>query len=163
MTQGITQTQPGDKLWGYIERHSPQTVQYMTDPSDDGDYRCFVAVDEHDAFMGLCVVDIGRLGFGPLADQTVACLENILVLEGHRRRGTGSALLQTALAAAWELGSAHVWWTVEYENTGAIGFYLANGAVFIAEEDPDSEAPERYYTVVIPNPKRHETTQMPTR
>ena len=78
-----------------------------------------------------------------------------------QKHGIGSALLQTALSAAWESGAAHVWWTVGYENTPAIGFYLENGAVFIAEEDPDAESPERYYTVVIQNPRTRQRNPMP--
>lgn len=148
----IVQTLPGDNLWRHIERYSPQTVQYIADPDDTGDYRCFVAVDGHDEFMGLCVVDICRLGFGPLKDQTVACLENILVSKEYRRQGLGSRLLEAALMSAWKSHVAYVWWTVDYANTGAIAFYRANGALFIAEEDPGAEVPERYYTALIPNP-----------
>ena len=159
MTYRLTQTRPGDELWPCIERHSAQTVRYLANPNDVGDYHCFVAVDEDDAFMGLCIVSICRLGFGPLAEQTVACLENILVVEAHRRHGIGSTLLQKALSAAWESGAAHVWWTVEYENTSAIDFYVANGAVFIAEEDPDDKDPERYYTVVVPSPRNSGETK----
>lgn len=153
----ITQTRPGDEFWHHIQCHSPQTVGYIADPNDHGDYRCFVALDPADTFLGLCIIDIGRLGFGPLADQRVACLENILVREDQRRQGTGAALLRSALALAWQEGADHVWWTVGYENTEAIAFYHAMGAAFIAEEDPDAEAPERYYTAVIQNPGKGRT------
>jgi GNAT superfamily N-acetyltransferase len=152
MGHEITQTRPGDRHWAHIERHSRQTVGYIADPNDTGDYRCFVATDERNAFMGLCIIALNPLGFGPLAEQTVACLENMLVDKDHRGQGIGSALLRTALAAAWEQGAAHVWWTVEYENTGAIAFYLANGAAFIPQEDAGTDGPERYYTCVIANP-----------
>ncbi len=36
---------------------------------DRGDYRCFVAVNAQDAFIGLGIVDLAPLGFGPLAKQ----------------------------------------------------------------------------------------------
>ena len=45
-----------------------------------------------------------------------------------------------------------VWWTVDYVNAAALASYQSNRAVFIAEEDPQAEQPEKYYTVVIPNP-----------
>ena len=153
MRPQIKQTQPTDRFWSFIERYSPQTVRYMAYPNDRGDYRCFVAVDEDDTFAGLCIIDIHALGFGPLAAQFVACLENILVADERRRQGIGSALLHKALTSAWETGAAHAWWSVDYDNTGAIGFYQANGAVFVANEDPDADEPERYYTAVIPNPR----------
>ena len=152
MPHRIVETRPGDGLWAHIERYSPQTVGYIADPSDEGDYRCFVAVDAASGFLGLCIIDVHRLGFGPPAEQTVACLENMLVDENCRRGGVGSALLRTALAAAWNAGAAHVWWTVGYGNPGAIAFYLANGAAFIAEEDPGSDEPG-YYTCVIARPR----------
>jgi len=147
----ITETHAKDALWGYIERYSAQTVGYMADPKDGGDYRCFAALGPHDEFVGLAIVELGRLGFGPLADQLVGCLENILVLEPYRRQGIGTALLQRILRTAWESQARHVWWTVEYDNAAAIGLYQRIGAVFIAEEDPEAEKPERYYTVVVPN------------
>ena len=154
MPHHIQETHPGDALWQHIEAYSPQTVGYIADPDDRSDYRCFVATDDADAFAGLCIVALAPLGFGPLAGRTVACLENILVAESHRRGGTGSALLGAALDAAWNAGAGWVWWTVEYENDKAIAFYAKNGAAFIPEEDLDTEPPERYYTAVIVNPDR---------
>jgi GNAT superfamily N-acetyltransferase len=152
MAYRVTQTRPGDGLWRHIEQHSPQTVRYMADPEDRGDYRCFVALSARDEFIGLSIVDIGRLGFGPLADRPVACLENVLTLEPHRRQGVGTALLCAGLDAAWESDARHVWWTVDYGNVTAIAFYNSVGAAFIAEEDPQADEPERYYTVVVASP-----------
>jgi len=169
MRYRVIQTQSGDGLWRHIERHSPQTVGYMADPNDEGDYQCFVALDAQGRFAGLSIVAIGRLGFGPLADRTVGCLENIFVPMPYRRGGIGSALFEKALDAAWQAGAVHVWWTIDYENSAAIAFYLSRGAVFIAEEDPAADHPEQYYTVVVANPDRragmpsaHKTVQ-PTR
>ena len=158
----ITEAQREGRLWGHIERYSPQTARYMADPKDDGDYRCFVATGKDDEFIGLCVVDLGPLGLGPLADQMVGCLENILVVEPYRRRGIGTALLREVLSAAWKSHARHVWWTVDYENIAAIAFYQSNGAVFIAEEDPQAENPEKYYKVLVSNsdmPMRHTDCQ----
>jgi GNAT superfamily N-acetyltransferase len=148
----ITETRMGQRNWECIERYSAQTVGYINDPQDDGDYRCFVAVGPSEEFIGLCIVDLGRLALGPLAAQWVGCLENILVQEAYRRQGIGTALLQAALTAAWKTGARCVWWTVEYTEAAALAFYERNGAVFIAEEDPQAEHPEKYYTVVITNP-----------
>jgi hypothetical protein len=124
----------------------------MGDPSDRGDYRCFIALAARDDFAGLCIIAVAPLGFGPLADQTVACLENILVPTRYRRQGIGTALLQRGLGAAWQSGAAHLWWTAEYENLAAIAFYKCGGAVFIAEEDPASDKPQKCYAVVVANP-----------
>ncbi len=152
MRYRVIQTEPGHELWRHIERHSPQTVGYMADPNEEGDYRCFVALDGQGRFAGLSIVAIGRLGFGPLANQTVGCLENILVLRSCRRQGIGSALFQKALEAAWQAHAVQVWWTIGYQNRVAIAFYRSRGAIFIAEEDPASDSPEQYYTVVVANP-----------
>ncbi len=152
MRYRVIHTEPGHELWQYIEQHSPQTSGYMSDPHDEGDYRCFVALDAQGRFAGLSIIAIGRLGFGPLANQTVACLENILVPRSCRRKGIGSALFQKALEAAWQAHAVQVWWTIGYQNRAAIAFYLSRGAIFIAEEDPASHNPEQYYTVVVANP-----------
>jgi GNAT superfamily N-acetyltransferase len=153
----IVQTRAEDCLWRYIERYSPQTVRYIADPKDHGDYRCFVAVGTADEFIGLGIVDLGPLALGPLAEQTVGCLENILVLEQYRRQRIGTALLQALLSIAWQSHARHVWWTVDYGNITAIAFYQCNGAVFIAEEDSQADDPQKYYTVVIPNPALYTT------
>ncbi len=150
----IVETSPGDGFWRHIQRYSPQTVGYIADPGDQADYRCFVAVAADGEFLGLSVVAVAPLGFGPLADRTVACLENILVAEGQRKRGIGSELLRAVLAASWQAGAEHIWWTVEYENVPAIRFYHANGATFFPEEDSASPVPEPYYLAVIQNPSR---------
>ncbi len=154
MNYQISETAPGDELWSYIEHYSPQTLRYIASASPHSSYRCFIANHAEQQFLGLSIVEIGPLGFGPLAARTVGCLENILVLEPHRRRGIGTALVRAALQAAWAAGACHVWWTVPYENEGAIAFYSSLGALFIAEEDPDSPTPEKYYTVVLPGPNR---------
>ncbi len=152
MQYRVIQTGPGHELWRHIERRSPQTIGYMADPKDEGDYRCFVALDGKGRFAGLSIVAIARLGFGPLANQTVGCLENIFVRRSCRRQGIGSALFQRVLETAWQAHAVQVWWTVGYRDRAAIAFYLSGGAVFIAEEDPASDNPERYYTVVVANP-----------
>lgn len=154
MDNRIVETCPGDEHWRHIQRHSPQTVGYIADPADQAEYRCFVAVDADGEFLGLSIVAISPLGFGPLADRTVACLESMLVSEAHRKQGIGGALLLRALAASWQAGAEHVWWTVEYENVPAIRFYHANGATFFPEEDSASPVPEPYYLAVIQNPNR---------
>jgi len=149
----ILRTETGDELWHHIAEHSPQHVQYIADPNDLGNYHCLVAVDSDQTFQGLCIIDVGPMRFGPLADETAGFLENILVPEPFRRQGIGSALLRAALQFAWQAGARHVRWTVDYENAAAISFYRSNGAVFIPEEDPQAENPEKYYTVVVVNPR----------
>ena len=111
LSSGLKHFWEGDGLWQHIERHSLQTVGYMADPKDGGDYQCFVALDAQGSFARLSIVAIGRLGFGSLADQAVGCLENIFVPTPYRRGGIGSALFEKALDAAWQAGAVHVWWS----------------------------------------------------
>lgn len=152
MDYQIIPTQPGDALWHYVAAYSSQTIGYIDDQHDGGRYHCFLAIGTDDAFIGLCIIDIGPMRIGPLAAETVGFLENILVLPPYRRRGIGAALLHTVLKLAWEEGARHVRWTVDYEGDG-LPFYRKLGCAFIPEEDPQSESPERYYTVVAVNPQ----------
>jgi GNAT superfamily N-acetyltransferase len=151
MDYTIIQVSVGDPFWSHVAEHSPQTVQYMADPNDGGNYHCFLAMGADNAFLGLSIVDVGPMHFGPLADETTGFLENILVLPAYRRQGIGTDLLQAALDNAWEAGARHVRWTVGYEDEG-LPFYHKLGFAFVPEEDPQNEHPERYYTVVAVNP-----------
>lgn len=156
MEYRISQSKADDALWRHVAERSPQTTRWLKDSADRGNYHCFVATGPGDAFMGLCVIDVGPMRFGPLAQETVGFLEDVLVLPPYRRRGIGTALLCAALDFAWRQGCRHVRWTVGYEDEG-LPFYRALGFVFIPEEDPGSESPERCYTVVAVNPQAAQT------
>lgn len=149
----IVESKAGDSLWAHVAEHSPRTIRWIEDSKDDGDYHCFVATGDQDEFLGLCVIDIGSMYFGPLADRMVGFLEEALVLEPYRRKGIGTALVRAALSFAWQCGADHVRWTVDYQSTESIAFSQSIGVAFVPEEDPDAEQPEKYYTVVAINPK----------
>ena len=146
----IIDVSKNDPAWQFIRRHSPQTVGYSENESD-ACYFFFAATDSSDECLGLCVIEVGPMPFGPLAGEVTAWLEDILVLEAHRRRGIATALMHAALRRAWSQGARHMQWTVPYENLTAIAFYRKMGALFIPEEDPSSPNPERYYTAIMPN------------
>jgi GNAT superfamily N-acetyltransferase len=148
----IKQATPGDRFWQHVAEHAPQVARWLDDPNDDGNYTCFVATAPDGAFFGLSVVDIGEMGFGPLAELMVGFLEDVLVLPPHRRQGIGTALLRTALNAAWACGASYVRTTVDYDAE-ALAFYRALGFAFIPEEDPDSQSPQKCYTAVAVNPR----------
>jgi len=143
---------PGSDEWGGVAKLFARAVAWSEGPKDTGDYHFLVATDETGLLLGGCVIDIGPMGFGPLAEETVGFLENIEVLDEHRRKGVGKALLRAALDLAWERGARSVRWTVDYDNTAGIGLYSSLGLAFVPEEDPDAEAPERCYTVIAANP-----------
>jgi ribosomal protein S18 acetylase RimI-like enzyme len=95
------------------------------------------------------------MGFGPLAKEPIGYLEDIEVLEEHRRKGIGSALLRAVLEAAWDAGAQHVRWTVDYNNEEGLGFYHSLGLALCPEEDPDAKEPLKQYLVVATNPKNY--------
>lgn len=55
-------------------------------------------------------------------------LEDIFVVEGHRHRGIGTALLSHVVRLARDRGYGRVEWTTLLWNTPAIEFYEAMGA-----------------------------------
>jgi len=143
---------PKSSVWPGMVELFPRQVAWSADPADTGDYQFLAAVDEAGCFLGGCVIGIGPMGFGPLADETIGFLENIEVIEEYRRKGVGKALLRAALDFAWKRGARNVRWTVDYDNPAGIALYSSLGLAFVPEEDPDAEVPEKCYTVVAPNP-----------
>ena len=150
----VVQVQPGEALWPKVAALFPRVMRWMQDPRDGGDYRFFAATDGRGAFLGASVMDVGPMHFGPLSDVTIGFLEDIHVLEPHRRKGVGTALLRATLEHAWVTGCQNVRWTVEYGNQAGIALYESMGCGFVPEEDPDAEQPLKCYTVVAINPKR---------
>jgi len=59
----------GDPLWLLVCEHFPRSVEWLHNPNDDGDYHFFLAVAPQGAFLGGAVIDIGPIGFGPLAGR----------------------------------------------------------------------------------------------
>lgn len=149
----VTQCSPSDPLWPQIAEMFPRAIKWLDDPNDDGNYHFFAATDDDGAFVGGSVIDIGNLRFGPLSDMQIGFLEDIQVSTPHRRQGVGTALLRAVLNLAWECGAQNVRFTVDYDNTAGIALYKSMGFAFVPEEDPDSENPEKCYTVVTVNPK----------
>ncbi len=151
MSFTVKQVHESDLLWHPLAAEFPEAVAWFEDPEDEGDYRFFAASDGGE-FIGGCVIDISPLGFGPLAGRMAGFLEDISVLEDHRRKGIGTALLVAGLGLAWDLGADHVRWKVDYDNAAAIALYEKTGAAFIPDEDPDSTEPRKRYTVVTVRP-----------
>jgi [ribosomal protein S18]-alanine N-acetyltransferase len=74
----------------------------------------------------------------PGAPGDTVDLHRIAVRADHRRRGVGTALLETALASVREEGAQRVLLEVGAENHGAIAFYEA-------EECTEIDRRPRYY------------------
>jgi ribosomal protein S18 acetylase RimI-like enzyme len=144
---------PNDDVWRGIAGLFPRAVGWSEDPDDTGSYHFFAATDDAGRFLGGSVIDIGPMGLGPLAETTIGFLEDIEVLEAHRRKGVDKALLRAALRLAWERGAMNVRWSVDYENAAGIALYASMGFAFVPEEDPDARHPQKCYTVVAANPE----------
>ena len=140
-------------VWREIAALFGRAVAWAEDPGDTGSYHFLAATDEAGSFLGGSVIDISPMGFGPLAETTVGFLEDIEILGAHRRKGVGKELLRAVLNFAWKHGAASVRWNVDYENAAGIALYSRPGLAFVPDEDPDSEHPEKCYTVVAANPE----------
>jgi GNAT superfamily N-acetyltransferase len=150
----ILESDESSALWPQVVQHFPDVERWKEEPRDDsGSYRCFAAVGSGEELLGLGIIDIGALAFGPLADRTIGFLEDIRVLEPHRRQGIGKALLRHVLSFAWQRGAENVRWDLDYDNAAGIALSCAVGAAFVPEEDPEAEHPDKCYTVVAVNPK----------
>ena len=150
----IQTTQPGDAIWPQAAALFPDAVGWLDDQTDGGDYRFLAATDDDGTLLGASVVEIGDLVFGPMSDVPAGFLEGIEVLDAHRRKGIGGALLRATLDLAWQCGCESVRSTVDYDNGAALALYRSQGMGFIPEEDPDAAQPEHCYAIVAINPKR---------
>ena len=157
MNVQIRQTTPGDALWPLVAGLFPRAIGWMNDPNGNGDYRFFAATGDAGTFLGGSVIDIGRMGLGPLSETIIGFLEDIEVLEPHRRKGVGTDILRATLYHAWQSGCHSVRWIVDYQNEAGIALYQKCGLGFVPDEDPDAEQPEKQYTVVAINPERVKT------
>jgi ribosomal protein S18 acetylase RimI-like enzyme len=63
-------------------------------------------------------------------DQGLAWLHHLIVSPGHRREGTGTALLARGLQHARQLGLSHAMTVVQSKNYPAIKFLERNGFAF---------------------------------
>ena len=147
----VVEVRAGDRFWDAVCGACPGVARWTADGKDDGSYHCFAAVRPGE-FLGAAVIDVGPMGFGPLADDTVGFLEDIEVEAEHRRSGVGTALLASVLDRAWDLGALSVRWTVDSANAAGIGLYRAVGAAFVPDEDPGAAEPQKRYTVVLQRP-----------
>ena len=152
----IREANPDDVAWPQVAALFPKAVGWLNGATDKGDYRFLVAIDESDNLLGASVVDIGNLVFGPLSKVSAGFLENIEVVEAHRKKRIGAALLRATLNLAWQCGCESVRSTVDYDNSAALALYRSQGLGFIPEEDPDAPEPEKCYAIVAINPKRVE-------
>ena len=150
----ICEAKPSDAIWPQVAALFPEAVAYLDDPADDGDYRFLVATDKSGNLLGGSVIEIGDLALGPLAEVPAGFVENIEVIEAHRRKGTGAALLVATLDLAWRSGCESVRSTVDYSNSAALALYRSQGLGFIPKEDPDAAEPDLCYSIVAINPDR---------
>jgi ribosomal protein S18 acetylase RimI-like enzyme len=153
----IREAKPGDVAWPQVAKLFRRAVGWLEDPGETGEYRFFVATGDSGSLLGGSVIEIGTLRFGPLSDVSAGFLEDIAVLESHRREGVGAALLHASLGCAWQAGCESVRANVAYDATAAISLYRSAGFGFIPEEDPDAEQPDKLYSIVVSNPARLKT------
>ena len=150
----IREAKPSDDAWAQVADLFPCAIDWVDDPNETGEYRFFIATDDGGSLLGGSLIEIGTLRFGPLSDVRAGFLEDISVLESHRREGVGAALLGAALNCAWQAGCESIRATVAYDATAGIALYRGAGFGFIPEEDPDAEQPDRIYSIVASNPDR---------
>jgi len=153
MMAQVREVKPGDEVWPAVAGLFPRAVRWSEDPTDEGEHHCFAAMSERGLLLGGSVIEVGTLRFGPLSEMSAGYLEDIQVLEEHRRKGVGSALLRAMLDYAWSRGCETVRGTVMYDNSGGIGLYRRMGFGFVPDEDPSQDEPECQYTVVAINPE----------
>jgi GNAT superfamily N-acetyltransferase len=105
---------------------------YLAEPDDERNrtfFRGFVAPSENGIVLGAWVSE-GLVGFACVywtfssthADQA-ALMNDLFVLEGHRGRGIGHALIEAAAEAARSRGLRHLEWLTAIDNHRAQRLY----------------------------------------
>ena len=101
------------------------------------------AVDSSGHVLGGAHMDIGPMEFGPLAQERLAYLEQLLVLPGYRGQGLGTSLLLRAVEESTARGCSHIRCNVSWGNPAAIAVYRKTGFALTCLEDGE-------YFVVMP-------------
>ncbi|NLF67458.1 MAG: GNAT family N-acetyltransferase [Candidatus Anammoximicrobium sp.] len=93
------------------------------------------AVDSSGHVLGGVHMDIGPMEFGPLAEERLAYLEQLLVLPQNRGQGLGTALLLRAVEESTARGCSHIRCNVSWGNPAAIAVYRRAGFALTCLED----------------------------
>ena len=93
------------------------------------------AVDSSGQILGGAHMDIGPLEFGPLAEERLAYLEQLLVFPEYRGRGLGTSLLFRAVEEAATRGCSHIRFNVSWGNPAAIAACRKAGFALTCLED----------------------------
>lgn len=149
MNFNINEVTENDLLWDCICQYFPNAVKWQKDLSDKGDYHFFAVSDDQGSFLGGAVIDIGKMYFGPLADEKVTYLENLYVVDNKRRKGIGSLLLHHLVNYAWSQQAIHIRWLLDYTNEAAISFCKKYQLGIAPLEDPEDEIPNKQYLIII--------------
>jgi len=98
--------------------------RYMRQLVQNPNGATWVAVDEAAALAGFAIVEWASTEEGALA-----YIETLEVMEAHRRKGVGVALLQHLVQSAQTAGAGALWLHVAEDNQAARRLYQAHGLV----------------------------------
>jgi len=93
------------------------------------------AADSSGHVLGGAHMDIGPMEFGPLAEERLAYLEQLLVLPEYRGQGLGTSLLLRAVEESTARGCSHIRCNVSWGNPAAIAVYRKAGFALTCLED----------------------------
>lgn len=152
MPYSIVPVRAEEDLWLEVVRLLDDDADLIVD-DDEGRYHVLATVDDEAGVMGVAVLEIGTLGFGPLGTNSVGFVETVFVAPDFRGRGVGKRLICASLEYAWKCGCDSVRASVGYEEAAALSICEKLGFAFVPEEDMASIGGELRYTIVAIRPE----------
>jgi GNAT superfamily N-acetyltransferase len=142
-----------EDLWLDVVAILDETASELLLDDEESRYRVLAAVDDDVGVIGATVLEIGKIGFGPLAANSVGFIETLYVLPDYRAKGVGKRMICATFVYAWQCGCESVRASIGYDESAAISLCEKLGMAFVPEEDLKAVGGEPRYTVIAINPE----------
>jgi RimJ/RimL family protein N-acetyltransferase len=110
---------------------------------DQWRFACICAVTQSAEVLGGAHMDMGPVNFGPLSEDKLAYLEQLIVREEYRQQGLGTELLKRLVEVAKDEGCQYIRYNVHWDNPAAIAVAKKCGFALTDVEEEGG----RYFTV----------------
>jgi len=133
----------GQKLPQAVEAFFADELAYSRMPLPAGRrdrdlwrFACICAVADSGTVLGGVHLEIGPINFGPLREEKLAYIEQVLVRPEFRGQGLGIELLEKAVAVTAAAGCQYIRCCVNWDNPAEIALFKKCGFALVDLNEP---------------------------